>query len=222
MKTHLTLKSDNQKTGPIPVSTSSAKTCPSSCPFRGNGCYAEYGPLKLHWDKVTDEERGMEWDDFLAMIRALPSGQLWRHNQAGDLPGIGTRINRKQLLALAMASRGRRGFTYTHKPMTGENPAAIVEAVSKGFAINLSGNSLAHADELCDLELAPVVAVVSDDATEKGTTPAGRPYVVCPAQIRENVSCSNCGLCANLDPRRPIIAFRAHGAGKKRIEAQLV
>lgn len=218
---HLSLRSNNQKTGPIPVSTSPASTCPDACPFKNNGCYAQYGPLKMHWDKVSAGERGTTWRQFLDEIRSLPEGQLWRHNQAGDLPGIGNRIDRRMLTALAKANRGRRGFTYTHKPMTGANPRAVAEALSAGFAINLSSNNLAHADELAEMELAPVVTVVAEHGPEKGTTPAGRPYIVCPAQTRDNVTCESCGLCANMDSRRPIIAFRAHGTGKKRIEAQL-
>jgi hypothetical protein len=54
---HLTLKSRNVKTGPIPVSTSTRKTCPDSCPFKNNGCYAESGPLAIHWKAVTQGKR---------------------------------------------------------------------------------------------------------------------------------------------------------------------
>jgi hypothetical protein len=55
---YLTEKSRNAKTGPIPVSTTSADTCPNDCPFRGNGCYADGYPLKGRWDEVTRGERG--------------------------------------------------------------------------------------------------------------------------------------------------------------------
>ena len=88
--THLTPKSANKKVGPIPVSTTTADTCPATCPFNNaneGGCYAEAGPLKLHWMKVTRGERGTNFSEFLEQIKALPDGQLWRHNQAGELPG---------------------------------------------------------------------------------------------------------------------------------------
>lgn len=70
--THLTQISANKKTGPIPVSTSSAETCPDSCPFREKGCYALSGPLALHWRKVTQRTSGLIWEDFCNQIAALP------------------------------------------------------------------------------------------------------------------------------------------------------
>jgi hypothetical protein len=40
----LSFPSDNGKTGPIAVSSTSRRTCPSSCPLAGDqGCYAEAG-----------------------------------------------------------------------------------------------------------------------------------------------------------------------------------
>ena len=92
----LTRKSRNAKTGPIPVSTTSADTCPNDCPFRGNGCYAEGYPLKGRWDEVTRGERGGSLEELAANIKTLPQGQLWRHNQAGDLPGNGHLINSRK------------------------------------------------------------------------------------------------------------------------------
>ena len=84
MRFHLAKSSRNAKTGPIPVSTSSATTCPDSCPFKRNGCYAEGGPLAMHWRAITEGKRGTAWPEFIAAVEALPKGQLWRHNQAGD------------------------------------------------------------------------------------------------------------------------------------------
>ena len=93
MNVHLTLKSANAKTGPIPVSTSSSATCPEACPFQSKGCYAKGGPLALHWAKVSSGERGTDWAGFTAAISALPEGQFWRHNQAGDLPVSGGTVD---------------------------------------------------------------------------------------------------------------------------------
>lgn len=221
MFVHLTAVSRNSKTGPIPVSTTSADTCPETCPFKNNGCYAGYGPLKLHWDRVTSGERSTPWDVFLNAIRRLPQQQLWRHNQAGDLPGQGTAVDADLLMQLVDANKGKRGFTYTHKPMTPENVALLRRANSAGFTINASANSLSDADVMMDLGL-QVVAVVPADSVSKGTTPGGYPFVVCPAQDQDGVNCASCGLCHNADPKRPVIAFRAHGTGKKHIEATLV
>jgi hypothetical protein len=222
MNVHLTMKSRNVKTGPIPVSTSTAATCPSACPFNhGNagGCYAASGPLALHWRKVTDGAAGGSYDVFLAAVRAMPAGQLWRHNQAGDLAGAGDDLDTAALDELTAANVGRRGFTYTHKPLRdAAERAAVARANAGGFTVNLSANDAAHADRLADLGIAPVVVVMPRDATENAATPAGRKIVVCPATQRDDVSCATCKLCARAD-RAAIVGFPAHGALSKRADA---
>ena len=134
MTTHyiqVTRKSRNSKTGDIPVTTTSEETCPHACPLKANGCYAEAGPLAILWRKVTARKMGMAWDAAMSEIAALPNGTLWRHNQAGDLPGIGDAIDVAALAALVKANRGKRGFTYTHKPLAGGNDGAIAAGKEK-------------------------------------------------------------------------------------------
>ena len=159
---HLTLKSRNKKVGGIPVSTSSAATCPDACPLKSKGCYAASGPMSRHWHKVTDGKAGASWDTFTARIAALPMGQPWRHNQAGDLPGDGDAIDAAKLSALVNANRGKQGWTYTHKPMDiARNRKAVADASANGFVINLSADTLAEADTLAALNVGPVVVVLA-------------------------------------------------------------
>lgn len=231
---HVTPRSANAKTGPIVVTTSSAKTCPPACPLKRT-CYAKGGPLALHWAAVTRGERGAPWARFLAdlsdALAKAPRGATWRHNQAGDLPGPGDKIDREALDALVNvnATAGARGFTYTHKPLiaadargakgaalAAANLAAVVAANAAGFTINASANTLAHVDALADAldGRAPVVVVVAADAPETSATPAGRRVVVCPAQSREGVTCATCRLCSRAD-RSVVVGFRAHGSGAR-------
>ena len=211
MKHHLTRVSSNAKTGPIPVSTASNDTCPAACPLKGNGCYAEQGPLALHWRAVNDGRRGGTLDELCAQIRALPKGQLWRYGQAGDLPGDGQQIDVDGLSKLALANKGRRGFAYTHYTPTGDNAQAIQAAVGAGFTINLSANSLEHADELSGLGIAPVATLLPPEQLEACRTPAGRLVAVCPASVGD-MDCARCGVCA-APHRKAIIGFPAHGSG---------
>jgi hypothetical protein len=223
MSFHLTLKSANIKTGPIPVTTSSAATCPDACPLKAGGCYARGGPLGMHWQKVTRGERGGALARLVSQIQSFPVGQVWRHNQAGDLPGLSDRIDSKALARIVQANKGRRGFTYTHKPCEGDsnlatgNRAAVRFANREGFTINLSANSLAHADRLAALDAGPVVAIVPENAPATMQTPAGRKAIVCPAQQRDDITCATCQLCSRAN-RSVIIAFRAHGASKRKAE----
>lgn len=202
----------------MPVTTTSANTCPASCSFRGNGCYAESGPLALHWKAVTAGRRGGTFDQLLDGIRTLPRNALWRHNQAGDLtpiaPGV---IDAQKLLQLALANRGRRGFTYTHYPMTPENVEAVKHTNALGFTINLSAETLEQADEHADFGVAPVVVVLPVDAVRPTKTPAGRHVIVCPASLG-NTDCLTCGICQQRN-RRVIVGFPAHGSAKARVQA---
>lgn len=215
---HLTLKSDNQKTGPIPVSITTRDACPTDCAFRGNGCYAEHGPLAMHWKAVTNGDRGMGWEMFCDAVATLPDGQLWRHNAAGDLPGNGKEIDGAALEMLAAANFGRRGFTYTHyRPLVGNNADAVARVNLRGFTVNLSANTLEEADTFYNMGIAPVVTVLPRDQRENVKTPKGRTVVVCPAVTREDVSCSTCQLCARAH-RDTIVGFPAHGTGAKKVE----
>ena len=216
---HFTLKSGNSKTGPIPVSTMPRGSCPDACPLKRNGCYGDGGPLSWHWGKVTAGVRGYTWIEYCQAVSTLDDGQLWRHAQVGDLPGDGDVIDRPSLARLVRANRGRRGFTYTHKPVLDniQNTAAVYWANREGFTINLSANNLDQADQLSELGIGPVVTVLPIDAPEKLMTPAGRVVVVCPAQSRDDITCASCGLCQRQD-RTVIVGFRAHGSMKRKTE----
>lgn len=217
MNVHLSLKSANAKTGPIPVSTSSKATCPTDCAMRA-GCYASSGPLALHWGAVSNGTRGTDWATFVDQIAALPDGQLWRHNQAGDLPGDGATVDPVALGELVHANIGRRGFTYTHY-RDADSLAWVRHANAWGFTINLSANDLSDADRLADTGAGPVVVVLSSDHTDNTITPSGRRVVVCPATQRDDVSCATCQLCQR--QCSTIVGFPAHGSRKRVIDIKL-
>lgn len=232
----ITPKSHNRITGPIMVTTSPRRSCPTACPLRKSGsdetagaCYAEHGFLGgFIWSKLDQLPVGGSFKKgqirvhgFEALeqtIRSLPEGAIWRHNQAGDLASDdGITIDGAKLRRLARANRGRRGFTYTHFDMetNARNREAVLAANTEGFFVNLSANSLEHADRLADLEVAPVTVVVPADITENTRTPAGRTVVICPARRIDGMTCKECRICATL--RKAIIGFPAIGAGAGKI-----
>ncbi len=177
-------KTGNSKTGEIAVTYNESSTCPDSCSFKRGGCYAKGGPTAMAWRRV--DQRGAPFQVLVESVAALPLGTLIRFNVAGDLPGENCEIDRPALRSLVAANKGRRGFTYTHKPLTRaawaracevsplpfdivrSNRAAIAEALLGGLTINVSCDSLAEADELphmpCVVVLPAPVAVM--DAAE--------------------------------------------------------
>jgi len=218
LRFHLTRVSSNVKTGPIPVSTSSKATCPATCPFMGNGCYAASGPLALHWQAITRGDRGVPFADFLQSIRNLPKGQIWRHNQAGDLPHSAGRISRRFIRGIVAANRGRRGFTYTHHDLSkGENASLIRYANRNGFRVNVSTETENAADHAIAAGLPAVLAVPSTETRKAWRTPAGNAVLVCPAQRSDTKTCADCQLCEKRGSR-VVIAFIAHGTGKRKAD----
>jgi hypothetical protein len=171
----------------------------------------------MAWDKVP--QRGSDWATFCASVAALPEGQLWRHNVAGDLPGVGEKIDGRALGQLIKANKGRRGFTFTHKATTAKNRALVQLANNAGFTVNLSADDVGQADTLAAYGVGPVVSIVPIDTPEKFTTPEGRRGIVCPAQTRDDVTCATCGLCS-LASRAVIVGFRAHGTRAKLADAR--
>lgn len=207
--------SGNRKTGKIPVTMSSKRTCPNSCPFKKKGCYAKQFPTVLHWNKLTNGKLGNNWKTFIKKINDLPEKTFWRHNQAGDLAGINNKINKQKLIDLVSANKGKFGYTYTHKPLTKENRKLIRYANKNGFCINISCESVKQADLLLKQGF-PTCLIVNSNLTQKVIkTPKGNKIVICPSQTM-GLTCSNCKLCYKID-RNFIIGFKSHGTCKKYI-----
>ena len=218
MQVHITRKSSNKKTGPIPVTTTESKSCPSTCPFIDKGCYAKSGPLALHWRKVSSGERGVNWQEFCDYIQSLPDGQLWRHNQAGDLPHLFGDIDHDLAAHLAVANTNKRGYTYTHHVLNDHNVEILKRLNRQGFTVNASTESLESADAAIDKGLPAVVVIPSDQPVPK-CTPNGHKVKLCPAQATDT-DCATCKLCSVAD-RKCVVAFQAHGTAKKTVN-QLV
>jgi hypothetical protein len=167
MKVHFIAVSQNAKTGPIPVTIIERASCWAGCALYENGCYAETGALAMHWDRVSRGMVGGSWSEFCAKIAALRPGRLWRYAQAGDLPGYVAKIDGVLFDELVAANTGKNAIAFTHKPVLGDDPAAVenrrlvAAAVKAGFTVNLSANNPAHADRLAELGIAPVVTVLA-------------------------------------------------------------
>ena len=221
MKFQFIKKSSNAKVGAIPVTNSPRATCPSNCPLSGDGgCYAEAGfHTRLNWDKLDRGERGLEWSAFINKIQALPKGQLWRHNVSGDLPALrDNEIDSFAVQDLATANRGKRGFTYTHYPMTKANREIVESSNGLGFTINVSCETVQDAVKYHKQGL-PSVTLLPIDAPPK-IEYDGVVVATCPATYKDT-SCKECGLCARSD-RNVVVGFPVHGTRKNAAATHLI
>lgn len=183
--------------------------------------------VRMHWQRL--DTQGKTLAELTQAIAALPKRQLWRHNVAGDLPSNTNEvISVLHLDSIIKANKGKRGFTYTHNRVLGNDQVSVSNQISieyanaQGFTINLSANTLAEADSMHALNIGPVVCVIPEeyskaDAPTSFNTPAGNTVAVCPAVRRDDVTCSSCGICQN-STRKAIIGFPAHGTAKRKAQ----
>ena len=174
----LTLRSRNTKTGPIPVSTSSRLAL--SCPVQQRQCrrlLRRVGAVGAVLGKVSDGRAAAPMTRSWRLLPRCRPANFGGMTKPATYPAPATRSMPACWRSLSTANAGRRGFTYSHKPLTPDNAAAIAAANAGGFTINLSANTLAHADELADAAVGPVVAVLPLDYARKETR-AGKTYHV--------------------------------------------
>ena len=220
---HLTNVSGNRKVGPIKVTTSDKESCPSECGIKAE-CYAGGGPLAIHWNKVREGERGDNWDGFVNRVKRFRKNELWRHNQAGDLPpNADGKLDADKCEALADAASHTDGWTYTHYDPTDAHNNSVIKGMNEigGLVVNLSADTMEQADTYHELGIAPVTVVLPEDAPNKGNkTPNGLPILVCPAQIADEIACDTCKVCQKRD-RKCIVGFKAHGSRRKKLTKKL-
>lgn len=236
----LNAKSKNKKTGRIAVSIVSARTCPLSCAFL-RVCYASSGPLRMHWQAVTDGFRSMKTQvtpqtlaEHCKALRALPADTLFRHGSAGDLPANGKRLFLSACRAIFKATAHLDTFLYTHYADTDQNVAAVaaLNAEFPRVTINFSANSIADAERLQSHPLrgGSPIAVVCNITDKRHMLRSGQVIVRCPAEYSK-VQCGNpakgfraCGggkpLCAVKD-RTYWIGFNTHGAEAGKVTAAM-
>ena len=220
--------SGNAKLGRAAVTLVARQSCPTSCAFHQEGCYAEHDNNRIHWDRVTAGAPGATPLELAeaeaAAIDGLPGDRDLRLHVAGDsTTEAGTR-----LIAAACGryvGRGRakgyevRAWAYTHAwravPRDAWGPVSV----------------LASCETAADVELAHArgyaAAVVAAEFDRAAAYPlggaAGVKVLPCPQQTRGRV-CTECRLCfddGRLRGARLAIGFALHGGGVRKAAAAL-
>jgi hypothetical protein len=225
-------KSGTSKLGSIASSYTAPSTCPVSCPLLGRECFGRGIRVKTQWARVAGtgcQKNILDWAEYCYRVASLPKRSLVRQCVAGDQPkefGSETRIDAEALDAIALACRKSEAIAWTfthHDPTIPHNSEAIARANRTGLTVNLSADDLEEADSFASLGVAPVCVTVPSDFPASGRTKKGHALQGCPAQTK-GLTCEQCGngrpFCARAD-RTFIVTFRAHGQGRKRLDARL-
>jgi hypothetical protein len=203
-----TARSTNIKTGDVPTGWVGAtreetRASCAGCPLLDKGCYAHSGAVALAAHAARKAAAaGKDRSLGAAIAGAARSARMLRLTGIGDVGRSGVDVAIEVASEVAAAGLALVGYTHHWRE----------SAVSAAWR----GRLMASTEKLQDADRAVAegwraTVVVPEDYPQRSTTPAGRPVVVCPAQVPSSrVTCNDCRLCDASRPG-PVIAFRAHG-----------
>ena len=212
---------ENMKLGNASTTYSGLNTCPQDCPFRKSGCYAQCGPIRIIFHRLSDMKRShlREAKAEAIQIRNLSGEKDLRIHTTGDCrSNEAAKIISKAAKEYAERCE-RRAWTFTHAWKTVqrrswgqvsvlascETLGEVKQAKAKGYATAL---------------------VLENFKSDKVYLEAGQKIMPCPSQVAkakgEKVTCTRCRLCLNDAKLRAAgitIAFKIHGPTLKAAEA---
>jgi hypothetical protein len=216
--THSAAKSGNAKLRPhrpsgrpVAATYRTYESCPTTCAFLGNGCYAA-GRIESTAKKWGST--GSAWAELLA--RDAPFKAYLRHNVVGDILGNDDMPDEDYIAAAAWLLEERPDlvpFGYTH---TWDRPD-INPDVLPGAVMNASCESARDIVTARAQGWDTVITVATIEDMREAALEADSPITLCPAQRRDDIGCGDCGLCAK-SGRAVTVAFLTHGSGHKKAE----
>lgn len=217
-----TSHSHNKKLGNIAAISTSSNSCPDDCALKSE-CYAKFSFTGIHWRAL--DLKGLDHHQLTSLIDAMKKRSKLRYNVMGDLSHDNGIIDATKLLKLANIIKNRfiETILYTHHSIDNVlNVKAFQLAFSKGLHINISCEDTDKAKKALDYGLNAVI-VLPTNSIHKVIKQDDLIIVRCPAEYKDSIQCSNCMLCAKDRVRqRVVIAFTAHGTGKKKLSSKLV
>lgn len=212
--------SRNMKIGEVSATYVSQSSCPTTCPFRNSGCYAESGHVgiqthRLNRSTISDpvEIAQAEADE----IRKLTGRFPLRLHVVGDC----TSDEAADIVSMAASEHKRKfnqpAWTYTH--------AHNVKRTSwKDISVLRSCEDMEQVEQAFEDGYAAAMVVPEfkqDTAYPLNEDTVGIP---CPQQTGRAANCLSCKLCMNdakLRESRRVILFAAHGTSKKRVVSKI-
>lgn len=215
------VRSENEKIGRAATTLAAQQSCPRSCAFKdGGGCYAEggtVGKLTVQMNRVADEQDATPADIARSEAALIDSmvvperGWPMRLHTAGDCATGEAALIVSRAAERWMARGGGPVWTYTHG----------FRDVSRSVWGRVS--VLASCETLKDVALArhrgyaPSIVVPEFPSRKRFSVSEGgdtAEVVPCPAQTRDDVTCSSCRLCFDDGRLRRlgiVIGFAVHG-----------
>lgn len=217
----LVVKSRNDKIGPADTTAATylpLSTCPSTCPFRHNGCYAEYGVfVRRCADDVEKQTEGMGLGAIIeheaveieqaAANDPRVTGRPLRLHVSGDIRLVRHAIRLARAATAWKDADGGPIWVYTHlwrsipRKAWGPDIASLASVDNPGQAWDADREGYAPA------------LVVPHFQGRKSWRENGWKWIACPAQ-HSNTMCTSCRLCWKADRLRAKckgVVFEVHG-----------
>jgi hypothetical protein len=210
---YATNKSANGKTGPgVAVTGAAQASCPPTCPFLGQGCYAENGPQGWQTSKLNKAAVDATPSDIAleeaAKIVALPGNKPLRLHVVGDCASDETAQIVSSAAEQYAAKHDKPVWTYTHAwrdvdrrswgsvsvLASCETAEDVADAHARGYAVALVTHDPHPGPERYELD--------------------GIEVIPCPQQTGRAENCGECLLCIHDDyllNAERVIGFEAHG-----------
>lgn len=210
-----TEKSQNRKTGPVSATYASQATCPTTCPFRGSGCYAESGPTAIITRRLSRSTAGQieVARQEAAAIRGLSGTRPLRIHVVGDC----ATDEAAKIVAAAAADHAAPSWTYTHA-------WATVARASWGETSVVASCETTDEIRAAHARGYATCIVVARHPSRKVYEIDGCKIVPCPAESVEGVTCATCGICTRdtkIREKGLTVGFAAHGSGTKKAVAAI-
>ncbi len=208
--------SKNDKIGRASATMQSQATCPSTCVFRDNGCYAETGLQAMHTRRLnasTIVDVDVIADMHADAIRGLSGRRPLRIDVVGDC---------RTDYAASVVSEAARAYSAHHGQPTWTYTHAWRDVVRESWGDVSVLASCETADDLTRAKAAGyATAVVYDNGSAAPSVKAfamgDHKVIPCPEQAsKKGLTCTDCRLCIDapkLQSRDITIGFHAHGSG---------
>ncbi len=212
--------SDNKKIGRAAATYAPIRqTCPSSCAFLDNGCYAQVGRTAPHNRRLEVAARKAKAGAVriakaeAAAIRQLSGDKPLRLHVTGDARTHESAAILAKAAADYSSRHGQPVWCYSHAWR--KVPREAWGAVS----VLASTESIEGVKKAMSRGYAAAIVVAELPGDGKAWKQDGIRFTPCPEMTR-GIQCTDCLLCLNdfkLKERKAVIAFGAHGSGAKRV-----
>ena len=206
----------NRKTGNVPTgwigsNIEEARQSCTGCPLLDNGCYAHQGSPRIGFASLTKAfNRGLDRSFKTALRLRHKKAKMIRLGALGD-PSAATDEQIKEIVETSEAQKiSLVGYTHFWRRVDGarwrgklmascDTKQDLVDAIKDGW----------RATVVVPPDYPQVTKLEVDGKTHT--------LLVCPAQMKEKVTCNDCRLC-DASKKGPHIAFRVHGIAMNMVD----